>query len=121
MSKKIDWAKPVRMVDDHEPVKVIAVHGDQAFITWGREAVAYISNRQGKVDGAVWREIENVPEELYLRLYREDDGIWRLDGAGRGERWEGYDGEKALPRRMWDRYYGSNVEDKNNILVKVPG
>lgn len=122
MSKKIDWTKPVRIVEhgNPEPAKVIATFKDQAFVTWGTESTAHATDCYGHIVSMPDYKIENVPEELYLRVCRQENGSYTLDGAGTGEHWEGYDEKQALPRGLWKKYYGSSMESERAFLVKVP-
>jgi hypothetical protein len=109
MSKKIDWTKPVQVVaheGDTHPVRVIAAFAGKAFITWGSETTAHAADSYGNISSLPRsHKAENVPEELYLRLYRrETDGSWNLDSAGRVTEgpWKEYDRKQALPRAMWE-------------------
>lgn len=85
--KKIDWTKPVRIggegIMSHDPVKVIAVHGDQAFVTWGSEMTAHVADEYGRIQVLPGWRVENVPEEPKdtLRLYKSIfGGPWVIDG-----------------------------------------
>ena len=120
--KKIDWTKPIRWTAEFRGendgllgLKVVHTQFGKAVVSWdaGLEIVDAYGYREGKPF------IENVPEELYLRLCRHD-GSWRLDGAGSGPSWGVYKDKQAIPRAVWEDYYGDHLEDENHILVKVP-
>jgi hypothetical protein len=115
MSKKIDWTKPIRWVEGfryrnhhlHGLTVVYRQHGNAVVAgDYGMDIVDSEGCRNGEPF------IENVPEELYLRLFRHSAySPWQLDA---------YNSEQALPRDLWAACYQDRMEDENHILVKVP-
>jgi len=125
---KIDWHKPIRAMDG-TAAKPYNSHGTR--VVWIGDYV-YPVDENGRATASVYypkatgrscsvgeRLVENVPEELYLRLCNSG-GQWRLDGAGSGPYWGAYEEKNALPLQMWKDYYGAALESDRCILVKVP-
>lgn len=130
--KQIDFSKPLRTNVAGYPARVVkegmTVLEYETQFNIQRivvdETGAVYAREKARPIGAHNFVVENVPEELYLRVCRNEgrksEVYYSLDGAGRGAQWEGYDDQQALPLRVWKRYYGDQVEANGRFLVKVP-